>query len=472
VVPEKARKSIAMGNRAGSFSRGRVLLVALIGLACCAWPGRADLWVTGYYPGYRQASLPPAGIDFSVVTHVIQFSIMPNADGSVSRANGLTAAYCSALVSRAHSAGSKALICVGGGGSRAAFQTATTEATRPAFINALTNFMAANGYDGIDLDWEPLPVSDFAQFTNLVKELRTALDGFPQRKLLTVAAGAYANWGDPANSEPAMYAALQDQFDQVNLMTYGLSGPWPGWVTWFNSPIYDGGHRFPSTGGLVPSIDGAIANFLANGVSSAKLGLGVAFYGYLWSGGSGTSTGGAALPRQTWSTAPSVSPLTYANILSMYYQPEIYHWDTAAQAAYLSIDDSGSAGDKFISYDDKHTCQAKVSYARNRFLGGLMIWELGQDSSADSLLQEIKRDLLTPGPLAIQRSNQNIILSFTGLPLALYRVSWTTNLGSGAWNTLTNNVAGGPDGLMKIEITDPNAINSESARFYRVQTPP
>lgn len=461
-----------MRFRAEWLIRGWAILPALLLLALPGSVAAAGLWVTGYYPGYEQASLPPTSIDFSVVTHVIQFSIMPNADGTVSRANGLTSAYSSALVSRAHSAGRMALICVGGGGSQTAFQAATATAVRPTFINSLTNFMATNSYDGIDLDWEPLPASDFGQFTNLVKELRAALDRFPQHKLLTVAAGAYSNYGDPANAESLMYAGIQSRLDQINLVTYDLSGPWPGWVTWFNSPLYDGGYRFPSTGGLVPSVDGAIANFLANGVAATKLGVGVAFYGYSWSGGSGTSTGGAALPRQSWSTAPTSTAITYATIMSTYYQSNLYHWDSSAQAAYLSIDNSGSTNDKFISYDDRHTCQVKVSYARNRFLGGLMIWELGQDYGANSLLQELKQDLATPGSLSVQLTNQDVSLSFTSIPLALYRVTWTTNLTAGPWNTLTNNVAGSPDGLSRVWVSDPGALHSSRARYYRAQTPP
>src|SRR5205807_4635839 len=98
----------------------------------------------------------------------------------------------------------------------------------------------------------------------------------------------------PVASQPALIASLQSQFDQINLMTYALSGPWPGWVTWFNSPIYDGGYRFPSTGGPVPSTDGMLASFLSAGVAASKLGIGIDFYGELWTGGSGTLTGGVS----------------------------------------------------------------------------------------------------------------------------------------------------------------------------------
>jgi hypothetical protein len=67
------------------------LLVAL------PFPAGAGLRVTGYYPGYRQSYLPPSAIDFSALTHIIQFSIVPKPDGSLNTtANGLTPAYASA----------------------------------------------------------------------------------------------------------------------------------------------------------------------------------------------------------------------------------------------------------------------------------------------------------------------------------------------------------------------------------------
>jgi chitinase len=278
--------------------------------------------------------------------------------------------------------------------------------------------------------------------------------------------------------QPSLIASIQGQFDQINLMTYDLSGPWEGWVTWFNSPIYDGGYRFPSTGALVPSVDGMVRQFVDAGVNSGKLGIGMAFYGYVWSGGAGTPTGGATLPRQSWTTAPASVAVGYKDIMSTYYQSNLYHWDSPAQAAYLSVDESGSANDEFISYDDAHTCQAKVSYARNQHLGGVMIWELGDGYRAtqpagqrDLLLQSIKQTLATPGALTLQRDNASALLSFTGGPLGLYRVLWTTNLTDAVWNTLTNNVPGNSNGLAPLSVTDPGAAG-QAARFYRVRTPP
>jgi chitinase len=434
---------------------------------------RADLWSTGYYPGWEQGSMPASNIDLTALTHVIHFSVIPNPDGTLnSSANGISVPNSTDIVARAHAAGKPVIICVGGAGSEPDFLPATSNTTLAVFVSSLTNFMASRGYDGVDLDWEPLTAADTGQFTNLVNHLRSALNGFPQHKWLTVAAGAYPPYGDPPTAEYKMYASLQSQFDQINVMTYDLSGPYSGWVTWFNSPIYDGGYRFPSSGGLVPSADGAIGNFITNGVSPGKLGLGIAFYGDIWQGGTGASTGGVTQPRQSWTTAPSMNQSAYNTIMTGYYQSNLYHWDTNAQAAYLSISNANPVNDLFISFDNERTCQSKVSYARNHALGGVMIWELAQDHQSgqpDPLLEAIKQALATPGLITITNIGADMVLTIASLPLGSYRVEWSSDLVGNLWNTLVvTNVFGlGGD----IQIVDPNAV-SQPVRFYRVRTPP
>jgi chitinase len=435
---------------------------------------RADLWSTGYYPGWEQAAMPASSIDFTTLTHVIHFSVVPNSDGTLdSSANSISTANSADVVSQAHAAGRKVLICVGGAGTESLFQGATSPANLPVFINSLTNFMATRGYDGVDIDWEPLPSSDARQYTNLVIGLRSALNAFSQYKLLTAAAGAYPPYGDSVTAEYVMFAALQDQFDQINIMTYDLSGPYSGWVTWFNSPIYDGGYHFPSSGGLVPSVDGAVTNFLTSGVAPAKLGIGIAFYGYLWTGGSGTSSLCITQPRQSWTNAPTATAIRYSDIMTGYYQTNLYHWDTSAQSAYLGITNANPINNMFISYDDQRTCQAKVSYARNHGLGGVMIWELAQDHQSGQpspLVQALKQALATPGLTGIQNSNNDVNLIFNAIPLGSYRIQWTSNLTAGVWNTLL--ITNVPDAGGVLQVIDTGAMTSQLQRFYRIQTPP
>lgn len=202
--------------------------------------------------------------------------------------------------------------------------------------------------------------------------------------------------------------------------------------------------------------------------SPAKLGLGVPFYGYVWTGGPGVTR-----PRQSWpsTNVPTVSMPGYTAIISGYYRTNRYFWDTNAQAPYLSITNVPAANDMFISYEDASACQCKVSYARNRGLGGLMIWELAQDftpGQPQPLIQAIKQSLATPALTFVQKNGGYVDFDFTSLPLADYRILWSSNLSNGAWNTLTTNVHG-TGGVL--QYMDPTPA-SQPQRFYRIQTPP
>jgi hypothetical protein len=108
----------------------------------------------------------------------------------------------------------------------------------------------------------------------------------------------------------------------------------------------------------------------------------------------------------------------------------LYHWDTNAQAAYLSIDNANSANDKFISYDDEHTCQAKVSYARNRGLGGVMIWELASAwrpsqpaGKRDPMLQAVKQALAAQATISGAMELQSFVGSNCAVRLVASAVS-------------------------------------------------
>ncbi len=213
----------------------RVLQTVLFSVV--AMEAHAGLWISAYYAGWMQSYLPAQQVDFTAMTHIIHFAVVPRVDGTLDGdANAVTLANSKDIVARAHAAKVKVLISVGGENSADGFRGATTAANRPRFITNLVNFVTARGYDGVDLDWEPLDAPDGGPYSNLVNELRLALDAITPRPLLTAAVG----------SQPSLFASLQSRFDQINLMTYSFSGAWPGWVTWFHAPIYDGGYRFAS----------------------------------------------------------------------------------------------------------------------------------------------------------------------------------------------------------------------------------
>lgn len=381
------------------FAAFTTCLLSLLMMAASGTPAVAQSgkWSTAYYAGWSQGYnnsglLPAQNIDFGAVTHIVHFALVPRADGSLDDAsNSVTAYNANAIVTAAHAAGKKVIITVGGFYTDGSFRSATSSANRTTFVTNLVNIMTSRGYDGIDVDWEPLSSSDGPQFIAFINELRAAMNAAKPGALLTAATA----WGAP------IFAQVKDKFDQINLMTYDLAGAWPGWVTWHNAPVTDGGFKFPSTGNPPPSCEGMINEFVAAGIPASKLGIGIDFYGYVWSGGSGTPAGGATAPRQSWSTAPTVQAnVPYSTIMDTYYQSQYYRFDDATGVSYLSIDNTGSANDKFISYDDETTIAAKYNFVKSKGLGGAIIWELGGGyrsnmpaGQKDLLLQAVKNAL-------------------------------------------------------------------------------
>ncbi len=340
------------------------------------------MWVCAYYLAGDQARgrLLPQQIDFTAFSHLIHFGIFPSADGTIDPVKGgITPEQSQTVVTLAHAAGRKVLVCMGTNEAIHSHR-ALTDAVRPILVRNLVRFVVSRGYDGLDIDMEPLEDSDVAVYTQFIYELRAQLIIANPDLVLTAAVA----------SEPALFARLQLQFDRINLMTYDLSGPWPGFLTWYNAALYDGGPRRMKDGEPYPSVQGMVEQFTRAGVPKEKLGIGIAFYGYVWSGASG--------PGQSIDGVKVDDSVDYYTIMDHYYQPRRYHWDAQAQAPYLSLSSPEPKEQKFISYDDERLCAAKIAYVRQQGLGGVIIWELGGGyrnnqpaERKDALLQAVKR---------------------------------------------------------------------------------
>lgn len=365
----------------------RLLKIAAVATLAAAGPAVRDaraMWVTAYYPAWRQGSLPPDKIDYDAVTHLVHFAVIPRPDGGLEAAtNMMTSANIAATVSAAHAAGKTILFTVGGQSSRQAFEAAMADDHRAAFVDAIVRFLRDHGYDGVDVDMEDIVPADERAYERLIRDLRRRLDAAQPRPLLTA----------PVLWQPALFARLADQFDQINIMTYNLAGPYPGWIVWHSGALFSGGRRFPNGHADLPSVDGLVSAFLAAGVPRAKLGIGLSFDGYVWSGGA------VNRPLQAWTTPPVMKNVPYYQLADAYHIREYdpgtpgYHWDEKAQAAYLSV-----GPDQFVSYQNEAAAERMVRYVRDRNLGGMIVWDLpagyraGQpEGRRDLLIQAVKK---------------------------------------------------------------------------------
>lgn len=335
--------------------------------------------VTGYYASWMASHLPVGDIDFGALTTVVHFSIFPKADGTFdTTSNGITASQTQALVSAAHSKKVQVLLGVGGSWTQEGFRVWTKPAKRADFVQLLIKKLKNGGYDGIDLDMEPVDDSDAKDFVPFVQDLRAAMDASGSGLLLTAAVG----WNK------AVYGPIHKLFDRINIMTYDLSGPWPGWETWHNSPLSNGGKTFASTGAPMPSCQTLWADAIAAGAPKAKLGIGMVFYAYVWSGADG--------PNQPIGGVQVKANMPYFEMMDTLFTPAAAKWHKGPQAPYLSTGSGKPA--KFVSYDNEQSIAAKIAWAKQQGLAGVIIWELGggwrpsqPKGQRDLLLQAVKQ---------------------------------------------------------------------------------
>jgi len=323
-------------------------------------------WVMGYYVGYQRELYPPEKVDFGQLTHLAVGRVLPLAGGGVDTTFDIDAKHGPELARdlsvRAHKAGRKALLMLGGAGAHDAFAAAASEATRAAFVKNLVLTLSQLGYDGYDLDWEPLNKVDRPAVVALAKALREAVPGI----LLTIP----VSWLNVNSDLPAdsWYGALAPLFDQINIMSYSMAGPW-GWRSWHSSALTGAGRTTPT------SVASSAFAYIRAGVPRAKLGVGIGLYGSCWTApvtGPGQATGSSAV-------AASDNEMSFTRIRSLYFDPSARVWDAKAQVPFLSFDrPTGPAGCTFVSYEDEQSITAKAQWVKANGLGGVMLWTINQ----------------------------------------------------------------------------------------------
>jgi chitinase len=304
-----------------------------------------------------------------MLTHINHAGVGFNADGSLSVPKGFLEPE---LISKAHAAGVKVMLLLGGDFTG----LETTPGGLHTLLGNLQTFITANGYDGLDIDWE---YPENATDTKTFYELMTGLRGiFPSPTYLLSA--DVPPWGGGGYDVPG----LEPVMDYFNVMMYDCAGPWTT-DGQLNSPIFRDPLN-PEPWNCEPggSVDEAI-NIFMDGyhVPAAKINMGTPFYGYFYTNVS--KVFGKCKPC-TNRTVPSENYGTY--IKQLVNNPEWKScFDPRSKVPYLLRAD-GSPG--FITYDDPASTYNRIWYAEwKRGVGGGFMWALDEDYDGTS------QDLLT-----------------------------------------------------------------------------
>ncbi|MNX73640.1 Chitinase B precursor [compost metagenome] len=205
---------------------------------------------------------------------------------------------------------------------------------RPNLILNIIKFVELHHLEGVDVDleWDAVTTG----YSGFVIDLRKILS--EHKKLMTAAL--------PNNSRfDNINSAALNAFDFINIMSYDSTGPWtpdnPGQHSSFNN-----------------AQDGINFWHKLHNIPSEKLTLGVPFYGYNF---------------------------TYANVTSGSFSQIV-----EVEIQFADQDEIGK-----IYYNGRQTIAQKVQFASEN-TGGIMIWEVAQDSFGEySLLDVIHKKYIS-----------------------------------------------------------------------------
>ena len=325
-------------------------------------------WVGGYYVGYERNLYPIADVDFSAITHLMVGRLTPVADGTLTRHFDIDDVqgpiWAQRAIDAAHAARRRAILMIGGAGEVEGWRAAADDATRPTFVANLLDAVDEFDADGLDIDWEPLPPSDYADFIALAQALRAAR---PNLELTLPLGWVNVNFAGPPG-EPAFLQTIAPLFDQINIMTYEMAAAYDGWHSWFASPLAGEAGNTPS------SVTSSIDYYLDAGVPAAKLGVGIGFYGNCFRN--------VTQPRVPVALADFITSdgaMSYRNITTDYLPAMSQAFDAVAQAPWLSsVAQTGPRQCNFVTYENAASIAAKGAYVDDEGLGGTIIWTIGQ----------------------------------------------------------------------------------------------
>jgi len=237
----------------------------------------------------------------------------------------------------------------------------------------------ADVFDGIDIDWEypnacglTCDSSGPGAFPAVMSALRSK---FGSGNVVTAA--ITADGSDGGKIDAADYAGAAQYVDWYNVMTYDYFGAFDAdGPTAPHSPLtaYEG---IPQAGF---NSDAAIQKLKSKGIPSAKLLLGIGFYGRGWTGVTQDAPGGSAT---------GAAPGTYEAGIEDYkvIKSRCPSTGTVAGTAYARC------GNEWWSYDTPSTIGGKMSYVGQQGLGGAFFWELSGDTTNGELITAMSNGL-------------------------------------------------------------------------------
>jgi spore germination protein len=221
---------------------------------------------------------------------------------------------------------------------------------KDTLIPALVSLAQNGQYDGVNIDFENIAFSediesDRANFNAFIQELSKQLHDKGLKLIISVPAKTADDSGNTW-SYPFDLAALGQDADYLQLMTYDEHGPW-------------------SEPGPVSGLDWVkqVALYTSSVVDPGKLLLGLPAYGYDWV--SDGKTGDFSWKEnKTLLAKPGVES----------------RWEESSQSPWLTFTENNLT--HTVWYENEKSIQAKAALVESDHLGGWAMWALGKEDQS------------------------------------------------------------------------------------------
>lgn len=304
--------------------------------------------VVGYLPEWRYESANYDTLS-QYLTHLLLFSLEPTPSGEITALDRLPSTEVFKEIQRFSAENNtEVLICFGGNGRSAGFsQMVKSAKARSRFVTAVVDLCEIYGLSGVDYNWE-YPGYAFGRGYKEKELVDADYRGLKDLVLDTRKAFLEANKGKNKKNKlkTITMAYYPDTRQEQLLVDFGISDI----VDYMHSMSYDQSGEHHSTLAFGKKTADQAKDTL---LPLRKVTLGLPFYGRHRSG--------------NW--------VTYEDIVQK-HSPLPSHVD-------IVRDDAGM---KF-GFNGRDTIKEKVRYAKKLGLGGVMVWEAGQDCR----IQEVTR---------------------------------------------------------------------------------
>jgi len=318
--------------------------------------------VVGYLPYWEYYQYPD--LDYNLLTRINYFSAELNSNGDVINNHNWNSLL---LVDYAHSLGVEVVLCATLFGSNELTELLSSESNRTNAINNLLTLVLNKNADGIDIDFELLPLSQRDNLVLFMEELSEAFHNLMVDPIITMATPA-VDWSNAWD-----YQALANICDELFIMGYN----------YFYSGSTTAGPVAP-LGEYFYDLEFTVNDYLTKTNNQTdKLILGLPYYGYEW------PTIDNSIHSETTDYGSSITYSTAANISESHG----YNYDNNSNAPWIPYLYNNNWWQAW--YDDSLSLSIKYNYAKDNNLKGVGIWALGYDEGREDLWDCLEDQFLT-----------------------------------------------------------------------------